>query len=241
MSDLKKTYQTDIKPKLKEKLALKNVMMVPKLSKITINVGVKEAIADKNVIEKVTSQIGLIVGQKPAVKKAKKAIAGFKLREGDPVGVSVTLRGKRMYDFWEKRHQDGKLFVLGMYRAFPYHPRDHVFWGNTEDVRKIFAIPFDPDLNQSQDYRHKTRAETYIGQFYYARFDPSIDEHIKNPLEFTVDGALKLSEALEKDFRIRDRIFSPFPRISMEWPKQGLKKYHYHIGEQLTEYWGEDD
>ena len=102
MSDLKKTYQTDIKPKLKEKLALKNVMMVPKLSKITINVGVKEAIADKNVMEKLTSQIGLIVGQKPAVKKAKKAIAGFKLREGDPVGVSVTLRGKRMYDFWEK-------------------------------------------------------------------------------------------------------------------------------------------
>lgn len=102
MSDLKKTYQSDIKPKLKDKLALKNVMMVPGLSKITVNVGVKEAVTDKKVADKVAAQIGLITGQKPAVKKAKKAIAGFKLREGDPVGVSVTLRGKRMYDFWEK-------------------------------------------------------------------------------------------------------------------------------------------
>jgi hypothetical protein len=146
-----------------------------------------------------------------------------------------------MYDYWQKRHQDGKLFVSGMYRAFPYHPRDHVFWGRTEDVRALFDIPFDPDPNPEQDYRYKTRAETYIGQFYYARLDPSIYEHIQHPIEFTVDQAPKLSEALEKDFRIRDKLFTPFPRISMAWPKHGLRKYHYHIGEHFTEYWGEDD
>jgi hypothetical protein len=146
-----------------------------------------------------------------------------------------------MYDYWKKRHEDGKLFVLGMFRAFPYHPRDHVFWGRTEDVKNLFDVPFDQEPSPEHDYRYKTRAETYIGQFYYARFDPSIEEHIRNPLEFTVDMAPKLGEALEKDFRIRDKIFAPFPRISMAWPKHGLREYHYHIGEQHTEYWGEDD
>lgn len=146
-----------------------------------------------------------------------------------------------MYDYWEKRHEDGKLFVLGMYRAFPYHPRDHVFWGRTEDVKNVFDIPFDPDpeKNPQQDYRYKTRAETYIGQFYYARFDESIKEHIDNPLEFTVDLAPRKNEALTKDFRIRQKVFAPFPRISLAWPKHGLEEYHYHVGERFTEYWGE--
>lgn len=102
MSDLKKVYQKEIKPKLKEQLKIVNEMTIPALSKITINVGVKEGVLDKKVIEKVVAQIGLIAGQKPVVRKAKKAIAGFKLREGDPVGVMVTLRGQRMYNFWEK-------------------------------------------------------------------------------------------------------------------------------------------
>lgn len=146
---------------------------------------------------------------------------------------------KMMYEYWEKRHQEGRLFVLGMYRAFPYHPRDHLFWGKTEDVKNVFAIPFDPDPDPVPDYRYKTRAETYIGQFYYARFDPTIYEHIQNPLEFTVDSAPRLSEALEKDFFMRDKVFVPFPKISMAWPKHGLRQYHYHVGAQLTEYWGE--
>ena len=146
-----------------------------------------------------------------------------------------------MYDYWEKRHEDGKLFVLGMYRAFPYHPRDHVFWGRTEDVKNVFDIPFDPDpeKNPQQDYRYKTRAETYIGQFYYARFDESIKEHIDNPLEFTVDLAPRKNEALTKDFKIRHKVFAPFPRISLAWPKHGLEEYHYHVGERFTEYWGD--
>lgn len=142
-----------------------------------------------------------------------------------------------MHKFAAERMQDGRIFVMGMYRAFPYHPRDHVFWGRTEDVKKVFDIPFDMNPNFEQNYVHKTRAETYIGQFYYARFDPSIKVHIDNPLTYTVDAAPKLNEALSKDFAIRDKVFVPFPKVSMSWPKHGLQEYHYHIGESYTEYW----
>lgn len=144
-----------------------------------------------------------------------------------------------MHKFAADRMQNGRIFVMGMYRAFPYHPRDHVFWGRTEDVKKVFDIPFDPDFepNPHQDYRYKTRAETYIGQFYYARFDPTIQEHINNPLTYTVDTAPKLNEALAKDFAIRDDVFVPFPKVSMSWPKHGLQEYHYHVGAHFTEYW----
>lgn len=146
-----------------------------------------------------------------------------------------------MYNYWLKRHEDGKIFVMGMYRAFPYHPRDHVFWGRTEDVKNVFDIPFDIDRGMDQDYRYKTRAETYIGQFYYARFDESIREHINDPLTFTVDRAPRKNEALTKDFKIRHQVFAPFPKVSLSWPKHGLDEYHYHIGEAYTEYWGEND
>lgn len=146
-----------------------------------------------------------------------------------------------MHKFAKNRNQNGRVFVMGMYRAFPYHPRDHVFWGRTEDVRKVFDIPFDMNSNVEQDYRYKTRAETYIGQYYYASFDPSIQTHIDNPLTYTVDTAPKLNEALSKDFTIRDNVFVPFPKVSMSWPKHGLNEYHYHIGQAFTEYWSEND
>lgn len=145
-----------------------------------------------------------------------------------------------MYNFANKRMQDKKMFVLGMYRAFPYHPRDHVFWGRTEDVKTLFDIPFDPNPDLYQDYRFKTRAETYIGQYYYAKFDSSIQQHIDDPLTYTVDTAPRLNEALAKDFALRDKLFEPFPRISLEWPKHGLHEYHYHLAETLTEYWTEN-
>lgn len=102
MGNLLDTYRKDIIPKLKTELKLGNVQAVPRLLKITLNVGVKEALTDKKVMEKVVEEIGLITGQRPVIKKAKKAIAGFKLRQGDPIGVMVTLRGKKMYDFFEK-------------------------------------------------------------------------------------------------------------------------------------------
>lgn len=79
-----------------------NIMSVPKPIKVTVNVGAKEMITDKKVIEAISEQLAIITGQKPTVRRAKKSIATFKLREGDPVGVTVTLRGKRMRDFINK-------------------------------------------------------------------------------------------------------------------------------------------
>ena len=143
-----------------------------------------------------------------------------------------------MYDFWKNdKREDGKLFVMGMYKAFPYHPRDHVFWGRTEDVVNVFDIPFDIERGSNQDYTYNTRAETYIGQYYYARFDSSIWDHINDPLTFLVDSAPRKSEALEKDYKLRDKVFVPFPKVSLSWPKHGLNEYHYHIGQTFTEYW----
>jgi hypothetical protein len=145
-----------------------------------------------------------------------------------------------MYNYWDKRHEDQKIFVLGMYYAFPYHPRDHVFWGRTEDVKNVFNVPYDQNPNLEHDYRYKTRAETYIGQFYYARFDPSIQEHINEPLKYLVDTAPKKYHALQKDYAMRDKVFVPFPKISMAWPSKGMNEYHYNIGEMYTEYWAND-
>ena len=102
MNDLKKRYTTEIVPKLKKEFQLKNVMEVPKLTKVVINCGLGEALTDKKVIEKMSAQMAVITGQKPQVMRAKRAISSFKLRAGDAVGLRTTLRGIRMYDFFQK-------------------------------------------------------------------------------------------------------------------------------------------
>ncbi len=102
MSYLQIDYKKTLRGKLQEKLGTKNIMAVPKISKIIVNMGVKDAVADKKNIEKARVILTQITGQKPKVAKAKKSIAGFKLREGEEIGLVVTLRGKRMYDFFTK-------------------------------------------------------------------------------------------------------------------------------------------
>ena len=102
MSSLKEIYNKEIAPKLMKELNLKNVMQVPRLTKITLNMGVGEAIGDKKTLESAVSDMTLISGQKPVITKARKSIAGFKVREGWPIGVKVTLRASRMYDFLER-------------------------------------------------------------------------------------------------------------------------------------------
>lgn len=87
---------------LKDELKLKSIEEVPRITKVSVNVGVGMAVKDSNYLEKVATDLTLITGQKPAVRKARKSIASFKLREGMPIGLSVTLRGKRMYDFINK-------------------------------------------------------------------------------------------------------------------------------------------
>ena len=102
MSSLKEIYKNEIAPKLMKELNLTNVMQVPRLTKITLNMGVGEAIGDKKTLESAVSDMTLISGQKPVITKARKSIAGFKVREGWPIGVKVTLRASRMYDFLER-------------------------------------------------------------------------------------------------------------------------------------------
>ena len=102
MARLQQQYREKIVPDLMQKFSYKSVMEVPRITKITLNMGVSEAVADKKVIEHATGDMAKIAGQKPVVTKAKKSIAGFKIREGYPIGCMVTLRGARMYEFLDR-------------------------------------------------------------------------------------------------------------------------------------------
>ncbi len=102
MNRLQKKYTEEIRPALIKEFNL-NAMQVPKVKKVVLNMGLgREAVANSNVIEKAVEQMSLISGQKPVITKARKAIASFKLREGQPIGVSVTLRGDRMYALMDR-------------------------------------------------------------------------------------------------------------------------------------------
>src|SRR3990167_5954588 len=102
MNKLYEKYQKEIKPNLIKEFDFKTPMRTPKLVKVVINTGLGEAGGDQKVIEAVSEQLAAITGQKPVPTKAKKSISTFKLREGQLIGVMVTLRGDRMYDFVEK-------------------------------------------------------------------------------------------------------------------------------------------
>lgn len=102
MARLQEIYKNEIIPKLKEELGVGSVMQVPKITKITINMGVGEALADKKVLENAVRDLEQITGQKAIVTKARKSIAAFKVREGWPIGCKVTLRNDRMYEFLDR-------------------------------------------------------------------------------------------------------------------------------------------
>ena len=99
---LQEHYNSKIVPELVAKFGYKSVMQVPRLTKITLNMGVSEAVSDKKVMEHAVSDLTKIAGQKPVVTKSKKAIAGFKIRDGVPIGCMVTLRGERMFEFLDR-------------------------------------------------------------------------------------------------------------------------------------------
>ena len=102
MARLAEKYESEIRGKLKEKFSLKNIFEVPKLDKIVVNIGVGEAVSDSKIISKAIEDLSLITGQKPVITKAKKSIAGFKLRKGLNIGCKVTLRKKRMFEFLDR-------------------------------------------------------------------------------------------------------------------------------------------
>ena len=102
MARLQQFYQEKVVPDLKAKFGYKSVMEVPRITKITLNMGVSEAVADRKVIEHAVNDLTKIAGQKAVVTKTRKAIAGFKIRENYPIGCMVTLRGRRMYEFLDR-------------------------------------------------------------------------------------------------------------------------------------------
>ena len=129
MASLKDYYVSDVAPALMKKFGYKSVMQIPKLDKVVINVGAGEAKDNAKVIDAIMTDLAAITGQKPVICRAKKSIANFKLREGMPIGVKVTLRGERMYEFVNK------LFNV----AFP----------RVRDFRGISANSFDGKGNYS--------------------------------------------------------------------------------------------
>jgi large subunit ribosomal protein L5 len=102
MARFQQLYREKIAPALKEQFGYKSVMEVPRITKITLNMGVGEAVADKKVLENAVGDLTKIAGQKPVTTKARKAIAGFKIREQQPIGCMVTLRGAQMYEFLDR-------------------------------------------------------------------------------------------------------------------------------------------
>jgi large subunit ribosomal protein L5 len=102
MNRLVEKYQSEITPALMSKFNYKSVMEMPKIEKIVINMGVGEAVSNSKALDTAVEELTKIAGQKPVVTKAKKSIAGFRLREGMPIGAKVTLRGERMYEFFDK-------------------------------------------------------------------------------------------------------------------------------------------
>ena len=129
MARLKDYYVSDVAPALMKKFGYKSVMQIPKLDKVVINVGAGEAKDNAKVIDAIMTDLAAITGQKPVICRAKKSVANFKLREGMPIGVKVTLRGERMYEFVNK------LFNV----AFP----------RVRDFRGISANSFDGKGNYS--------------------------------------------------------------------------------------------
>ena len=102
MNRLKEQYSNDVVNSLMEKFDYESVMEVPKIEKIVLNMGVGDAVANSRNLENAVNELTLIAGQKPVITRAKKSVAGFRLREGMPIGAKVTLRGDRMYDFLDK-------------------------------------------------------------------------------------------------------------------------------------------
>lgn len=115
MSRLKEKFVNEVSSALMSKFEYTSVMQVPKVDKIVINMGVGDAVQNSKVLDSAVEELGLISGQKPVITKAKKSIAGFRLREGMPIGAKVTLRGERMYDFLDK------LIAVSLPRVRDFH------------------------------------------------------------------------------------------------------------------------
>ncbi|MCH7909402.1 MAG: 50S ribosomal protein L5 [Candidatus Hydrogenedentes bacterium] len=133
---LKERYETTILPELKEKFGLENVMDVPRLQKIVVNMGVGDANTEARLMEAAVNELSVITGQKPSIRRARRSVSNFKLREGQNIGCMVTLRGKRMYEFMDR------LFNIAMPRV--------------RDFRGLALTSFDGFGNYTMGLREQT-------------------------------------------------------------------------------------
>ena len=149
MARLQEQYRQEFAPALQKRLGLTNVMQVPKLVKITINMGVGEAVNDKKLMDNAVRDLSLIAGQKPLITKSKKSIAGFKIRDGWPIGCKVTLRREHMYEFLDRlinvslpRTRDFRCFSPKSFDGRGYYSfgvREHIIFPEI-DFEKTDAI-----------------------------------------------------------------------------------------------------
>lgn len=102
MAQLREIYHNEVVPGLKKEFNYSNVHMIPRLKKVVLNMGIKEALQDIKILEQIAEEVALITGQKPAITRAKKAVSNFKIRQGNPIGLKVTLRRAVMYEFLER-------------------------------------------------------------------------------------------------------------------------------------------
>ena len=130
MARFKEMYKSEVAPALMKKFEYKSVMQIPKIDKVVINVGAGEAKENSKVIDAISTDLATITGQKPVVCRAKKSVANFKLREGMPIGVKVTLRGERMYEFVDR------LFNVALPRVRDFHGIN----GNSFDGRGNYSF-----------------------------------------------------------------------------------------------------
>lgn len=158
---LKEKYESDVRPKLSESFDIKNALAIPRLEKIVINMGVKGAVESKSKVETAARDLGTIAGQKATIRNAKKSIAGFKLREGMPIGCAVTLRSDRMWEFADRLIS----VVLPRIRDFrgvkdKLDGRGNYTLGLSE--QSVFPeIPFDRiEFQQGMDITFVTTAQT---------------------------------------------------------------------------------
>lgn len=156
MSRLKKRYLATIKSELQKKFEYDNPMKIPGLHKVVINMGIAEASKDKNQIQDCVNELTLLSGQKPIIKKARKAISNFKLREGQPIGVKVTLRGTRMFDFLDR------FFTIACprirdFRGFPTKGDGQGNYSLGIDDQQIF-----PELNLDEVKRAQGMNITFV-------------------------------------------------------------------------------
>ena len=148
MSNFKELYESKIKNDLMKEFNYKSIMQVPRLEKIVINMGVGEGAHDEKFIEAAQKDLELIAGQKAVVTKARKSIAGFKLREGQPVGVKVTLRGENMYNFMEK------LIKVGLPRVRDFRGvSNHAFDGKGNYTLGIKEQLIFPEIEYDNVYK----------------------------------------------------------------------------------------